>query len=325
MQMRFRFFLRYLIFFFIVAFVPKMNYIWKEKNILKMRNSVIILFLLPVFSGCMLMAKKKMPKLQKDIYSGMELVWADEFDREETPDETRWNYEFGFVRNEEYQWYTNKNAFCRNGLLVIEGRREKVLNPEYELNVRNWRRNREYAEYTSSSINTRGKFHFQYGILEVKARIDTSVGLWPAIWTLGISREWPSCGEIDIMESYPSDGVQTILANTAWGTNRRWVAKWDTGKIPLSHFLAKDLLWPEKFHIWRMVWDEHYIRLYLDDELLNETDLENTYNPDGFNPFRQPHYILLNLAIGGQNGGDPSNTKFPTQYEVDYVRVYQKK
>ena len=67
------------------------------------------------------------------------------------------------------------------------------------------------------------------------------------------------------------------------------------------------------------------IKLYIDDELLNETLLSETVNPDGKNPFKQPHYILLNLAIGGQNGGDPSNTKFPTRYEVDYVRVYQKK
>ena len=73
-----------------------------------------------------------------------------------------------------------------------------------------------------------------------------------------------------------------------------------------------------------MDWDEKSIRLYLDDELLNETDLSTTVNPDGFQPFHQPHYVLLNLAIGGQNGGDPSNTKFPTRYEVDYVRVYQK-
>ena len=73
-----------------------------------------------------------------------------------------------------------------------------------------------------------------------------------------------------------------------------------------------------------MEWDEDFIKLYLDDELLNEVDLSHTLNPDGFNPFRQPHYILFNLAIGS-NGGNPSTTSFPRTYEVDYVRVFQKK
>jgi hypothetical protein len=72
-----------------------------------------------------------------------------------------------------------------------------------------------------------------------------------------------------------------------------------------------------------MDWTESYIRLYLDDEILNAIDLSKTFNPDGFNPFHQPHYILLNLALGA-NGGDPAATVFPRKYEVDYVRVYQK-
>ncbi|MBA4299773.1 hypothetical protein SAMN03080617_03190 [Algoriphagus alkaliphilus] len=65
------------------------------------------------------------------------------------------------------------------------------------------------------------------------------------------------------------------------------------------------------------------IKLYLDSKLLNEIDLAETINPDGFNPFHQPHYLLLNLALGG-NGGDPSGSTFPSKYLVDYVRVYQK-
>ena len=75
-----------------------------------------------------------------------------------------------------------------------------------------------------------------------------------------------------------------------------------------------------------MDWDETAIRIYVDDLLLNEVLLTETINQDGTgkNPFRQPHYMLLNLAIGGDNGGDPANTKFPNRFEVDYVRVYQK-
>lgn len=84
--------------------------------------------------------------------------------------------------------------------------------------------------------------------------------------------------------------------------------------------------WSGKFHVWRMDWDEKAIRLYVDDTLLNTTDLKDTFNknPEGKNPFHQPHYILLNLAIGGANGGDPSKTDFPARFEVDYVRIYQK-
>jgi len=72
-----------------------------------------------------------------------------------------------------------------------------------------------------------------------------------------------------------------------------------------------------------MDWTAEYIRIYLDDQLLNEIDLSQTVNPNGFNPFQQPHYILLNLALGS-NGGPLDNTAFPRSYEVDYVRVYQK-
>lgn len=254
-----------------------------------------------------------------------QLVWSDEFEDLKKPNPEFWSYENGFVRNEEHQWYQEDNAFIENGLLVIEGRKEKVKNTNFNPESSNWRQNREYAEYTASSINSRGKFEFQYGRLEVRARIDTAVGLWPAIWTLGVNGEWPSNGEIDVMESYPSGGVPSILANVAWGTNRRYTAHWDSKVIPHTYFVGKDSEWPSKFHIWRMDWDEHYIRLYLDDELLNETDLSKTINADGSNPFHQPHYILLNLAIGGQNGGDPTRASYPNRYEIDYVRVYQKK
>jgi beta-glucanase (GH16 family) len=73
-----------------------------------------------------------------------------------------------------------------------------------------------------------------------------------------------------------------------------------------------------------MDWDSESIKIFLDDQLLNEVLLSETVNPDSFNPFLQPHYILLNLAIGG-NGGDPSGSESPIKYEVDYVRIYQKK
>ena len=251
---------------------------------------------------------------------GYRLVWADEFDKDGSLDEKDWTFERGFVRNHELQWYQPENASCRGGLLVIEGRRERKPNPTHVAGSRDWKRRREYIEYTSASVMTRGKHSWKYGRFEVRARIDTRPGLWPAFWTLGTTGQWPSNGEIDIMEYYRG----MLLANVAWGTDKRFVGKWHTVKKPIAEF--KDPEWSKAFHVWRMDWDEQAIRLYVDGELLNETDLAETINGDEArrNPFRQEHYLLLNLAIGGDNGGDPSGTKFPSKYEVDYVRIYQK-
>lgn len=258
---------------------------------------------------------------------GYKLIWNDEFDNDSTPDNEVWSFEEGFARNHELQWYQDGNAVCRDGLLVISARREKRENPLYASGSDDWRRSREYIEYTSSSIKTQGKKEFQYGRFEIRAKIPTASGAWPAIWTLGTKMEWPSNGEIDIMEYYRIDGIPHILANVAWGTEEKWNAEWNTSAIPFTHFTSRDPHWADKFHIWRMDWDEEAIRLYLDDELLNETLLSETVNGSlgkFKNPFKQPHYLLLNLAIGGQHGGTPDDPAFPLNYEIDYVRVYQR-
>lgn len=258
---------------------------------------------------------------------GYTLVWHDEFNGEGAPDPSAWSFEEGFERNQEVQWYQSDNAVCCNGRLIITARQEKKDNPLYEAGSSDWRKNRKLIEFSSSSIKTKGKKEFQYGRFEIRAKIPASGGSWPAIWTLGRDMEWPSNGEIDIMEYYRIEGVPHILANVAWGTEQRWNAKWDTRAIPFTHFTDKDPLWADKYHVWRMDWDEEAIRLYLDDELLNETMLHETINGSlGHfkNPFHQPHYLLLNLAIGGQHGGTPDVDSFPLHYEIDYVRVYQK-
>lgn len=253
-------------------------------------------------------------------------VWSDEFNVVGKPNPAFWNYENGFVRNQELQWYQSANANVKDGVLHIEAKRETLANPNYVAGSTNWKTNRQYAYYTSSSIETNGKVSFKFGRIEVRVRIDTRLGSWPAIWTLGNTGEWPSCGEIDIMEFYRIKDVPSILANTAWGTATRWVAKWDAANKPLSYFTNIDPEWTKKFHIWRMDWDENFIKLYLDNELMNTTDLSITTNAAGVdpaNPFLQEHYFLLNLAIGS-NGGNPANTTFPLNYEVDYIRVWQK-
>ena len=248
------------------------------------------------------------------------LVWSDEFDKDGPPDPCNWTYERGFVRNQELQWYQPENARCENGLLIIEGRRERKQNPRYNPESNDWKANREFAEYTSASMTTRRLHSWMYGRFEMRGRIDTRDGLWPAFWSLGIEGSWPSCGEIDIMEYYR--GI--LLANAAWATEKRWTPKWDDTKKPITEF--NDPNWSGKFHVWRMDWDSDSIKLYVDDLLLNTVDLKETFNKDteGKNPFRQPHYIILNLAIGGTVGGDPSKTEFPAKFEVDYVRIYQK-
>lgn len=257
------------------------------------------------------------------------LIWSDEFNIDGPYNSGVWTPEKGFVRNHEDQWYQGENAFCQNGCLVIEARREKREKPMYTgmANSNDWRRNRKYIEYTSASLTTRRSFSFTYGRMEVRARIPTAGGAWPAIWLLGNDMEWPSCGEIDVMEYYRINGVPHILANACWGSDRRYQAVWNSKRIPYAHFTDGDSHWAEKFHVWRMEWTPQTISIFLDDELLNEIPLSETVNGtlgNGRNPFHAPQYILLNLAIGGDNGGEIDDSSMPMRYEIDYVRVYQR-
>lgn len=259
------------------------------------------------------------PDFKKPLkIKGYTLVWHDEFNNTGKPDPENWVYEHGFVRNRELQWYQPENANCKNGVLTIEGRREKVDNPGYQKDSKDWRRNRQFAHYTSSAIETKGKQEFLFGKIIVRAKIDTSLGAWPAIWTLGIKGHWPQNGEVDIMEFYRWHHKPIILANACWGKQQ-----WNTSRHPFADFIARDPDWPEKFHTWKMDWNKHFIKIYLDDKLMNTIDLSKTTNPDGSNPFLKPQYLLLNLAIGA-TGGNPENTGFPIKYEVDYVRYYKK-
>ena len=294
---------------------PEVNYT-KEKQISMKIKKIVNLMMGLSFSLCIF--------AQDD----WQLVWSDEFNADGPLNSSVWNFEQGYARNEEAQWYQSDNAVCKNGLLIIEARKEQNRkNPLYVSGSNDWRKKREFIDYTSSSVTTAGKKEFLYGRFEIKARIPVAKGAWPAIWTLGSNMEWPSCGEIDIMEYYQIKGTPHILANAAWGTDRQWHAKWDSQATPYSHFTDKDPDWASKFHIWRMDWDEEAIKLYLDDELLNEIPLSSTRNGSigkGTNPFTKPQYLLLNLAIGGINGGPIDEAALPMKYEIDYVRVYQK-
>jgi len=243
------------------------------------------------------------------VYPGYKLVWQDEFNGTELRS-ADWNYETGGSGwgNNELEYYTsgNRNAYLQNGNLVIEAKKEDMGN----------------RNYTSARITTAGKHEFQYGRIDIRAKLPVQSGMWPALWMLGNdigSKGWPYCGEIDIMEYYRGK----VLANITVGGNRPYNALWYSNTKAVKLF---DANWKNEFHIWRMDWDENAISLYVDDQLLNKVELSRLVNKDGsgINPFKQPHYMLLNLAMGGTNGGTLENTKFPNRFEVDYVRVYQK-
>jgi len=253
---------------------------------------------------------------------GKKLVFSEEFNYTGKPDTAIWNFEQGFKRNHELQWYQSDNACCTEGRLIIEGRKENFPNPDFVAGSKDWRKNRELVNFSSSSITTAHKKSWLYGRFEVRARIDTVLGSWPAVWLLGSGSEWPMCGEIDMMEFYRYNNQSTIMANVGWGSKVRYKPAWNNYRIPLSELVGKDKNWVKKYHTWRMDWTPAEIRLFVDNVLYNTTLLSETINADGSNPFTKPMYLILNLALGS-NGGTPDVTKFPVTFEIDYVRVYQ--
>jgi beta-glucanase (GH16 family) len=257
------------------------------------------------------------PVTANDPTNEWKLVWHDEFNTNGPPDPANWGYEHGFVRNKELQWYQPENACCTNGLLILEGRREHKRNPDFTPGSEDWRKNREWIDYTSACITSSRRREFTYGRFEMRARIDTRPGSWPAFWTIGATPgiRWPANGEVDIMEFYTG----TVLANFGFALDGR--TKWLAVKKPVSE-LGGDA-WSKEFHIWTMDWNEKRIDLRLDGKLMNHLDLTDADHANRGNPFQRPVYLLLDLAIGA-NGGDPSPTKFPIRFEVDWVRVYQR-
>lgn len=246
------------------------------------------------------------------------LVWSDEFESGSTPtapNASHWGYEEGYVRNREWQYYTNdiRNAYCKNGSLHIEAHRHPP--GTYPAG----REPGQDGSISSASLTSRGRRQFRYGYLEMRARIDTQVGGWPAFWSLGARGSWPDNGECDIMEYYRKQ----LLFNVAWWRtgDRARTARWDTETVPLDT-LPTD--WADQFHTWGMEWDAEGVRLYMDDALYNEWDSSEDSGDGSIEGFQQEHFVILNQAIGGTAGGDASGVTYPTTYEVDYVRLYER-
>lgn len=239
--------------------------------------------------------------------SSRNLIWSDEFNYEGLPDSTKWNYDVGGdgYGNNEAQFYTKnrlENARVENGNLIIEAKKE------------NWEKN----QYTSARLLTKGKFSFQYGTVEVRAKLPKGRGTWPAIWMMSENmKEWPDDGELDIMEHVGfNQGFVHASVHTKKYNHLINTQKTDT-------LFVKDA--SEKFHIYKADWTPEKIDVYIDDQkFFTYENNEKTYESW---PFDQPYFIILNLAVGGFWGGKKGidDSIFPQKYEIDYVRVYQKK
>ncbi len=250
---------------------------------------------------------------------GYKLVWSDEFDVDGRPDPAKWTFEEGFVRNGERQWYQPQNAFVKDGHLIIEARREhRPVPAESQAPTQG----RKVIDFTSASVMTKGLQSWRYGRIEIRAKLSAKAGLWPALWFVGTDGKWPAGGEIDLLEYYDA----SILGNFAWSSGTPHKPVWRAKKIKLADW-TKDPDWDSKFHVWAMDWDQRQITLTLDGRTVNRLELDQVRNggPANLpNPFRRPFFLIMNLALGGQKGGPLTDTPFPSRFEVDYVRVYQR-
>ena len=250
------------------------------------------------------------------------LIWSDEFEKPGLPDPAKWSFETGFIRNNEAQYYTKDNARVENGMLIIEAKKERFKNPGFDPTATTNRRgrNREFADYTTASLTTRSKASWTYGRIEVRAKLPSGKGTWPAIWTLGTNSAqvgWPACGEIDIME-FVGFEPGTIHANIH---TREYNHVRKTGKG--SRIKIADA--SQTFHVYTLEWDAEHLDFFVDNE--KYFTYLNDKTGSGAWPYDKDQYLILNLAIGGTWGGQQGidDAIFPQRFLIDYVRVYQKK
>ena len=246
-----------------------------------------------------------------DKKKNWDLVWSDEFNYNGLPDSTKWGYDIGGHGwgNNEKQYYTAsllENARIENGRLIIEARKEKM----------------DSSEYTSARLVTRGKMDWLYGRFEIRAKLPSGRGTWPAIWMLPTKQSygnnyWPENGEIDIMEHV---GFHQGFIHASTHTIKYY---WRIGTQRTDTIYSKDA--SDTFHNYVLEWNPEEIRIYLDDSLYFTSANDKT----GWEawPFDKPFYLILNIAVGGDWGGQQGidDSIWPQKMEVDYVRVYKSK
>jgi beta-glucanase (GH16 family) len=228
------------------------------------------------------------------------LIFEEGFDVDGAPDPTVWNYDIGTGNNgwgnNESQYYTNRpeNIIVDNGFLKITARREPYLG----------------RDFTSSRIQSHQKFEFQYGRVEIRAKMPTGGGTWPALWMLGSdfqTNPWPAAGEIDIME-HIGNTQDVVYGTTHDPFNFAGNARSGSTTVPGVS---------EEFHIYALEWTETEIRFYVDDEQYYAVS-----NNSGL-PFNKDFFLILNVAMGGTFGGSIDANFAESTMEVDYIRVYQ--
>lgn len=229
------------------------------------------------------------------------LVWSDEFNGS-TIDSNNWTFEIGTGSggwgNNELQYYTNRseNARIENGNLVIEARQESYGG----------------MNYTSARLKSQGKKSFKYGRIEARIKLPMGQGLWPAFWTLGsdISTvSWPRSGEIDIMEHVNNE------------SNTHGVIHWDANGHA-SYGGPSHTIDVTQYHVYSVEWTASSIKWFIDGVQFREANIANNINST--EEFHKDHFLLLNMAVGGNWPGSPNaSTPFPAKMYVDYVRVYQ--
>jgi beta-glucanase (GH16 family) len=229
----------------------------------------------------------------------------DEFDVAGVPNSDIWGFDIGKGTdgwgNKELQYYTDRsdNVIVEDGMLKITAVSESY----------------QGAPYTSARLKTQGKFEQKYGRFEARIKLPWGQGIWPAFWMLGSNFDtvsWPQCGEIDIMEFKGQE--PTKINGSLHGPGYSAATP-----VTKSYELINDRF-DTGFHVFGIEWGEDYINYYVDDVLYNQITPEDA---DGEWVFNQPFFIILNLAVGGDYVGAPTtDTVFPQEMLVDYIRVY---
>ena len=254
---------------------------------------------------------------QDDLKINWKLVWSDEFNKPGLPDQKKWTYEVGYIRNNEAQYYTKdrrENGRIDGGHLIIEARKDSLsLTDKSRL-----RKGRTTANITAASLTTKGKKTLTYGKVEVRAKLPAGRGVWPAIWMLGTNIKqvgWPACGEIDIMEFVGHNpGVIHANLHTRGFNHIKGNGRGHYIKIPDAS---------TKFHVYSMEWTKERIRCFVDGKCYFAC-VNDGQGVDSW-PFDKSQYLILNLAIGGSWGGEKGIDEkiFPQQFLIDYVRIYE--